>query len=68
MLVDAGISHFEGFGCKIVIPPRPLTAPAAPIVAKDPIQAQLAERRPDYARVFPQGFPMHGTPTSKQAE
>lgn len=62
MLVDAGATVFEGFGLKIAIPMKTFPAANIPVVPKDPIQQQLAEKHPLYNKAFPQGFPTHDSP------
>lgn len=70
VLQDAGVSKYEegpdGFRVIEFRQPTPVATPfKMPTVQKDPVDAQLAEKRPDYAKLFPQGFPKH-TPPKEQ--
>lgn len=65
VLTAADVAEFEGLGLKFRFhrASPPLTNPSAmKVVPKTPVDQQLAEIRPDYAQLFPQGFPKHAPP------
>lgn len=71
LLQGAGVSKYERDGNRTLIEfhravPTQVKVLDAPVaVPRDPVDQQLAEKRPDYAMLFPSGFPKHTPPKSE---